>query len=224
MSEMPTRVRAQNSTAVPRHEAQVPGTFRGGAASKLSRNQTSAPSTWKDPAKTRSGSPSSNPEQRSTSAGAPNNRMAIDPTPSPSRAEVETRADDKKSLAGATTPRNSIFFELPESDCSKAQTTGMTANPFASPVDGNQGGEERSAEFREEDGILEWDRTLERRHSDGPVPKNKRRYSNSGGSGDLPIHQGPRHPRQWKGSIRHASIARGMFTNHYQYLRPAEFQ
>jgi hypothetical protein len=174
MLEMPTRVRAQNSTTVPRHEAQVPGTFRGGAASKLSRNQTSAPSTWKDPAKTRLGSPSSNPEQRSTSAGAPNNWMAIDPTPSPSRAEVETRADDKKSLAGATTPRNSIFFELPESDCPKAQTTGMTANPFASPVDGNQGGEER---YRCQEEMPEgWSFQGRRKHApkiDSPRPDPK---------------------------------------------------
>ncbi|CAK9203140.1 unnamed protein product [Sphagnum troendelagicum] len=143
MSAMATRVRAQNSTAVPRHEAQVLGTYHGGAASKLSRNQASAPSTWKDPAKTRSGSPSSDPEQRSTSAGAPENRMAIDPTPSPSRAELETRADDKKPPAGATTPRNNIFFELPRSDCPKAQNTGKTANPFASPVDGKNGWDER---------------------------------------------------------------------------------
>ncbi|CAK9263347.1 unnamed protein product [Sphagnum jensenii] len=120
---MATRVRAQNSTAVPRHEAQIPGTHRGGEASKPSRSQASAPPTRKDLAKTRSGSPSSDPEQRSTSAGAPDNRMAIDPTPSPCRAEGETRADDKKPPVGATTPRNSIFFELPGSDCPKAQNT-----------------------------------------------------------------------------------------------------
>jgi hypothetical protein len=69
--------------------------------------------------------------------------MAIDPTPSPSRAELETRADDKKPSAGATTPRNNIFFELPRSDCPKAQNTGKTANPFASPVDGKNGWDER---------------------------------------------------------------------------------
>jgi len=69
--------------------------------------------------------------------------MAIDPTPSPSRAEVKTRADDRKPPAGATTPRNSIFFKLPGLDCSKAQNAEKIANPFASPVDGNQRGDER---------------------------------------------------------------------------------
>jgi hypothetical protein len=142
-SEMATRVKAQNSTAVSRHEAQAPGTYQGGAASKLPRNQTSAPSTWKDLAKTRSGSPSSDPEQRSTSAGVPKNRMAINPTPLPSRAEEGTQADGRKPPEGATTPRNSIFFELPESNCPKAQNLEKTANPFASPMDGNQGGDAR---------------------------------------------------------------------------------
>ncbi len=37
-SKMATRVRAQNFTAVPCHEAQAPGTYQGGAASKLPRN------------------------------------------------------------------------------------------------------------------------------------------------------------------------------------------
>ncbi|CAN5964049.1 unnamed protein product [Sphagnum jensenii] len=143
MTEMATRVRAQNSTAAPRHEAQIPNMHRGGEASKHPRNQISVPTTRIDLAKIRPSSLSSDPERRSTSAGDPDNRMAIDPTPSPSRAEGGTRANDKKPPTGATTPRNSIFFELPSSDCPKAQSTGKFANPFASPVDGNQGGDER---------------------------------------------------------------------------------
>ncbi len=120
-SEMATHMRTQNSTVVPRHEAQAPGTYQGGEASKLPRNQTSAPTTWKDPSKTRPGSPNFDPEQRSTSAGAPENWIAIDPSPSPSRAKEGTRADGRKPPEAATTPRNNIFFELPGSDCPKAQ-------------------------------------------------------------------------------------------------------
>ncbi|CAK9266642.1 unnamed protein product [Sphagnum jensenii] len=123
MTEMATRVRAQNSTAAPRHEAQIPNMHRGGEASKHPRNQISVPTTRIDLAKIRPSSLSSDPERRSTSAGDPDNRMAIDPTPSPSRAEGGTRANDKKPPTGATTPRNSIFFELPSSDCPKAQST-----------------------------------------------------------------------------------------------------
>ncbi len=129
-------MRAQNSTAVPRHAAQAPNTYQGGAASKLARNQTSAPPSCKDPSKTRSSSPSSDPKQRSTSAGAPENRNVVDPTPSPSRVEEGTRADGKKPPEGATTPRNNIFFELLGPDCSKAQKPETSANPFASLVDG----------------------------------------------------------------------------------------
>jgi len=136
---MAARVRAINPTTVLRHEAQAPGTYQGGAASKLPRNQTSAPSSGKDSSKTRSSSQSSDPEQRSTSAGAPENWSATDPTPSPSRAEEGTRADGRNPIEGATTPRNSIFFELPGPDCPKAQKPETSANPFASPVDGNQG-------------------------------------------------------------------------------------
>ncbi|CAK9257682.1 unnamed protein product [Sphagnum jensenii] len=125
MTEMATRVRAQNSTAAPRHEAQIPNMHRGGEASKHPRNQISVPTTRIDLAKIRPSSLSSDPERRSTSAGDPDNRMAIDPTPSPSRAEGGTRANDKKPPTGATTPRNSIFFELPSSDCPKAQSTDL---------------------------------------------------------------------------------------------------
>jgi len=141
--EMAARVRAQNSTVVPRHEAQAPSTYQGGAALKLPRNQTSAPSSCKNPSKTQSGSPRFDPEHRSTSARAPENRNVVDPTPSSSRAEEGTRVDSKKPLEGATTPRNNIFFELPEPDCPKAQKPETSANPFASLVDGNQGGDTR---------------------------------------------------------------------------------
>ncbi len=160
-SEMATRARAQNSTAVPRHEAQAPGTYQGGAASKLPRNQTSAPG--KDPSKTRSGSLSSDPEQRSTSAGAPENRSAADLTPSPSRAEEGARADGKKPSEGATTPRNNIFFELPGPDSPKVQKPETSANPFASPADGNQGGDTR---YRGQEETLEgWSFQGRRKHA-----------------------------------------------------------
>ncbi len=143
MTEMATRVRAQNSSAAPRHEAQIPDMHRGGEALKHPRNQISVPTTRTGPAKIRSSSPSSDPERRSTSIGDPDNRMEINPTSSPRRAEEGTRADDKKPPTGAMTPRNSITFELPGSDCPKAQNTGKSVNPFASPVDGNQGGDEQ---------------------------------------------------------------------------------
>jgi len=140
-SEMVTRVRTQNSTAVPRHEAQAPGTHQGGVALKLLRNQTSTPSSGKDPPKTRSANPSSDLEQRSTLAGAPENRSAVDPMPSPSRTGEGTRADGKKPPEGATTPKNNIFFELFGPDGPKAQKPESNTNPFASPSDGNQGGD-----------------------------------------------------------------------------------
>ncbi|CAM6065852.1 unnamed protein product [Sphagnum tenellum] len=120
---MVTRVRAQSPIAGPRHETQAPATHKGGAAPKLPRNQSSAPVSGKGPYITRSGSPSSAPERRSTSAGAPGNRSAIVPTTSPSRAEEGTRADSKKTSEGAATSRNSIFFDLPGLDDPKAQTT-----------------------------------------------------------------------------------------------------
>ncbi|CAM6066209.1 unnamed protein product [Sphagnum tenellum] len=140
---MASRVREQNSSADPRHEAQAPDTYQGGAPSKLPRNLTSATSSGKDPSKTRSSNQSSDPEQRWLSAGVPETRKVADPTPSPGRAEEETRADGRKSLEGATTSKSSIFFELPELDCPIAQNPERYANPFASPGDEKQKGEAR---------------------------------------------------------------------------------
>jgi hypothetical protein len=51
-ADVAPRVREQSSSAVPRHEAQAPGTYQGGATSKLPRNRSSAPSPREDPSKT----------------------------------------------------------------------------------------------------------------------------------------------------------------------------
>ncbi|CAN5955668.1 unnamed protein product [Sphagnum jensenii] len=162
-TKMATRVRAQSSTAVPRHEAQAPTTHKGGTASKLPRNQCSVSVSGKDPYNTRSSRPSSDPEQRNTSAEAPENRSAIVPTTSPSRAEEGTRADGKKPPEGATTPRNSIFFDLPGHDDQKAQITEASTNPFASPADRNQEGDAR---LRNQEDMLEgWSFQGRRKHA-----------------------------------------------------------
>jgi hypothetical protein len=91
-SAIVAHARAQNSTAIPRHDLQVLGTYQGREESKLPRTQTLAPPPLTNPPKNQSGSQSSDPGQRSTSAGAREDRSAVDPTPSPSRAEEGTQA------------------------------------------------------------------------------------------------------------------------------------
>jgi hypothetical protein len=127
--------------APPRHEAQALTTHQGGAISKLPRNQSSAPVSGKDPYNIRSGSPSPDLERRSTLAAAPKSRSAIVPMTSPSRAKEGAQADGKKPPEGATTPRNSIFFDLPRPKDPKAQITEASINLFASPRDRNQEGD-----------------------------------------------------------------------------------
>ncbi|CAK9872122.1 unnamed protein product [Sphagnum jensenii] len=160
---MASHVREQNSSAVLRHEAQALGTNQGGAPSKHPRNLTSAPSSGKDPSKTQSSKQSSDLEQRWTSVEVPETRRAADPTPSLGRAEEGTRADGKKPPEGATTPKNNIFFELPELDYSIAQKPERCANPFASPGDRKQEGDAR---LRNQEDMLErWSFQGRRKHT-----------------------------------------------------------
>jgi len=162
-AEVAPRVREQSSSTVPRHEAQAPGTYQGGATSKLPRNRSSAPSPGEGPSKTRPSNQSSNPEQRWASAGVQETRRAADPTPLPGRAKEGTQANGRKPPEGATTPKNSIFFELPEPDCPTAQKPKRCANPFASPGDGKQEGDAR---HRNQEDMLEgWSFQGRRKHA-----------------------------------------------------------
>jgi hypothetical protein len=156
-------LRAQNSRAVPRHDEQVLGKYQGSAASNLLGSQTSAPPPLKDPSKNRSRSQSSVPGQRSSSTGASENRSTAGPTPSPSRAKEGSRAEGRKPPKEATTPRIDIFFKLPGPDSSKAQKSEMGVNPFASPADGNQGGDFRSR--GQEDDLEGWSFQGRKKHT-----------------------------------------------------------
>jgi len=78
-AEVAPRVREQSSSAVPRHEVQAPGTYQGGATSKLPRNRTSAPSPGEDLSKAR---PSNPPPTRNKGGHQPESRrFGQRPTP-----------------------------------------------------------------------------------------------------------------------------------------------
>jgi len=61
------------------------------------------------------------------------------------------------------TPRTSIFFELPGPNSSKARKSEMGVNPFASPADGNQGGDFRSR--GQEDDLEGWSFQGRKKHA-----------------------------------------------------------
>ncbi len=139
-----SRVRGQDSSAVPRQDPRVLSTHQGRVESKISRSQTSTPPRTTDPPKNRPGSQSFDPEQRRTSAEARENRNAVDPTPSPIRAEEGTQVEVKKPPEEATTPRTSLFFEPTGRNYPEAQKTEACMNPFASPTNGSHGGDIRA--------------------------------------------------------------------------------
>ncbi len=84
-------------------------------------------------------------------------------TPLPGRAKEGTRAEGRKPEEGATTPKNRIFFELPEPECPLAQKLERCANPLASPGDGKQEGGARLRNL--EDKLEGWSFQGRRKHA-----------------------------------------------------------
>ncbi|CAK9253724.1 unnamed protein product [Sphagnum jensenii] len=134
-----SQMRKQSTATNSRHGTHAPGRPRG-EDPRLPRNLISNPPPGKDPSKTRALSPSVDPEQRRASTEDPAARGAPVSEPSPDRAEEGARAEGRKLPEKATSPRNSLFFELHEKDCLEAQRIAGSANPFASSRDGMQEG------------------------------------------------------------------------------------